>query len=136
MSLINYSTEKIFDRLLNNKSNKNYWNYISELRKRKSETIFEKSIALTQSEIVKEKIIGINILAQFGHPRLHLKEILKTYFKLLETANDKNVISSLLYAIGHNNDKLTEKQIGIICSYKNHKKRKCKTRFGLCHSWN
>jgi len=121
MSLTNYSNEKLFDRILNNKSNKNYWKYISELRKRKTKDIFEKSIELTKSEISKEKKIAINILAQFGYPRLHQKEILKTYFNLLKTEKDKNVISSILYAIGHNNDNLTEKQIDIVCSFKNHK---------------
>lgn len=121
MDLINYSTEKLFERLLNNKSNKNYWNFIGELRKRKEKGIFEKSIELTKSEIAKEKIIGINILAQFGFPRLHSKEILKTYFDLLKTETDKNIISSILYGIGHNNDNLSEKQINIVCAYKNHK---------------
>ncbi|WP_337964809.1 hypothetical protein [uncultured Flavobacterium sp.] len=121
MSLVNYSNEKLFERLLNNKSSKNYWNFITELRKRKDNDIFEKSVELTKSEIVKEKIIGINILAQFGFPRLHLKEILKIYFDLLKTETDKNVISSILYGIGHNNDNLTDKQINVICAYKDHK---------------
>lgn len=121
MSLTNFSNEKLFDRILNNKSNINYWKYISELRKRKSKDIFEKSIELTKSEISKEKIIGVNVLAQFGYPRLQQKEILKRYFSLLKTDKDKNVISSILYAIGHNNDNLTEKQIDIVCSFKNHK---------------
>lgn len=121
MSLVNYSNEKLFERLLNNKSNKNYWNFISELRRRKDNNIFERSIELTKSEIVKEKIIGINVLAQFGFPRLHLKEILKVYFDLLKTETNKNIISSILYGIGHNNDNLTEKQIAQICAYKDHK---------------
>ncbi|MEA9411932.1 hypothetical protein [Flavobacterium sp. PL02] len=121
MDLINYSADKLFEKLLNNKSNRNYWKFISELRKRNEDGIFEKSIELTKSEIVKEKIIGINILAQFGYPRLYLKKILKRYFDLLKKEIDKNVISSILFGIGHNNDNLTEKQINIICAYKNHK---------------
>jgi HEAT repeat protein len=121
MSLVNYSNEKLFERLLNNKSNKNYWNFITELRRRRDKDIFEKSVELMKSEIAKEKIIGINILAQFGFPRLHLKVILKIYFDLFKTETDKNVISSILYGIGHNNENLTEKQIDIICVYKVHK---------------
>lgn len=116
-----FSNDKIFLRLLKNKTSKNYWKYITELRKRKTEDIFLKSIEFTKSNISNEKIIGINILAQFGYPRLHLKEILRVFFRLLKSETDKNVISSLLYAIGHNNKNLTEKQIEIICSYKNHK---------------
>ena len=119
--LTEFSNEKIFSRLLKNKTSENYWKYISELRKRKTEDVFDKAVELTKSEVSKEKIIGINILAQFGYPRLHLKEILSTLFKLLKTETDKNVISSLLYAIGHNNEKLTEKQIESIAPYKNHK---------------
>lgn len=119
--LTEFSNEKIFSRLLKNKTSENYWKYISELRKRKNKDIFDNAIELTKSEISKEKIIGINILAQFGYPRLHLKEILSVFFRLLKTETDKNVISSVLYAIGHNNEKLTQKQIETICSYKNHK---------------
>jgi HEAT repeat protein len=121
MNLTNYSNEKIFDRLLNNKSNDNYWNYISELRKRKSKDIFQKSILLTNSEIPKERIIGIDILAQFGYPRLYKKIILKKFFQLLKNETDKYAISSLFYGIGHNNENLTDKQIQLICSFKKHK---------------
>jgi HEAT repeat protein len=119
--LTEFSNDKIFSRLLKNKSSENYWKYISELRKRKTEDIFDKAVELTKSEVSKEKIIGINILAQFGYPRLHLKEISSAFFRLLKIETDKNIISSLLYGIGHNNEKLTEKQIETICSYKNHK---------------
>ena len=119
--LTEFSNEKIFSRLLKNKSSKNYWKFILELRKRKTKDIFDKAIELTSSEISKDKIIGINILAQFGHPRLHVKKILSTLFKLLKNETDKNVISSILYGIGHNNENLTEKQIEIICSYQDHK---------------
>lgn len=119
--ITNYSNKEIFSRLLNNKSKANYWNYISELRKRKTEDIFEKSISLTKSENINEKKIGINVLAQFGFPRKHKSRILKTFFNLLKTEKDKNVISLIFYGIGHNNEKLTEKQIEQICAFKNHK---------------
>ncbi|KRD06513.1 hypothetical protein ASE21_20385 [Flavobacterium sp. Root901] len=121
MSITNYSNERLFHRLLNNKSSKNYWKYIGELRKRTEKSVFQKSSELIKSEKAKEKIIGINILAQFGFPRLHLKQILKLYFNLLKTETDKNVISSVFYGIGHNNEHLNDKQIDIICYYKDHK---------------
>lgn len=119
--IVNYSNEKIFSRLLNNKSNENYWNYISELRKRKSKDIFDKSITLIQSELSREKIIGINVLAQFGYPRIHKKTILKKFFDLLKSEKDKYIVSALFYGIGHNNEILTNKEIALICSFKNHK---------------
>lgn len=119
--LNDYSTDKIFLRLLNNKSKQNYWNYISELRKRKSKEIFDKSIILIQSKSVQERIIGINILSQFGFPRLHKKKILKKFFNLLKTEKDKYAIKSILYGIGHNNEDLSKKQLEFISSFKNHK---------------
>lgn len=119
--LTNYKTEKIFARLLKNKSKKNYWNYVSELRKRKSEEIFKKSVLFTKSDSLKERILGVNILAQFGFPRLHKKEIINILFKLLKEETDKGILSSILYGISHNNEKLNIKQIDLLCSFKTHK---------------
>jgi len=119
--LTNFTTKKIFTRLLTNKSAKNYWNYISELRKRKTEEIYKKSTLLTKSDSLKERVLGVNILAQFGLPRLHKKEIINILFELLETETDKEIISSILYGISHNNEKLNLKQIKFLCSFTTHK---------------
>ena len=110
-----FSNDEIFARLFKNKSN--YWNYIRELRKRKSKDIYEKVIKLTTSIDNNKKVIGINILAQFGYPRNHKKQILKTYFNLLKSESNLKVISSILYGIGHNNEGLTENQIDLICRF-------------------
>ncbi|MNK92940.1 putative lyase [compost metagenome] len=115
--ITSFSTPEIFRRLLNNKSKTNYWRYIMELRKRKSAEIYNRAIELTKSSDKKEKIIGINILAQFGNPRIHKNQTLKIYFNLLKEEDDIYVVSSILYAIGHNNEKLTENQIEFICHY-------------------
>lgn len=119
--ITNYSTQKLFIRLLTNKSKANYWNYIIELRKRKTNEIFKKSIVLTQSNSIKERIIGINILAQFGQPRQHKKEIIQIFFKLLQSETNKYVISAVFFGIGHNNEKLTNKQVNILTSFQKHK---------------
>ncbi len=119
--LFSYSDEKVFSRLINNKCSDNYWNYIYILRKRKSKEIFEKSILLTVSESAKERIIGIDVLGQFGHPRLHQKVILKKYFHLLKKETDQDALSSVLFGIGHNNESLTTEQLDVICSFRNHK---------------
>lgn len=119
--LINYKTGKIFERLLTNKSKENYWNYVRELRKRKTDEIFRNSILLTKSESAKERMIGTDILAQFGFPRYRKKEIIDLFFELLTSESDKKVISSILYGIGHNNEKLTKKQVKFLCSFCNHK---------------
>ncbi|MAQ39627.1 HEAT repeat domain-containing protein [Mesonia oceanica] len=119
--LTNYKTEKIFERLLTNKSKENYWKYISELRKRKTDEIFKKSILLTKSESAKERMIGTDVLAQFGFPRRHKKEIINLFFQLLKSESYKKVISSIFYGIGHNNEKLTNRQVEFLCSFCTHK---------------
>lgn len=119
--LTNYTTEKIFIRLINNKSNENYWKYIQELRKRKTDAIYKKSLLLIDSNSIKEKIIGLDVLNQFGYPRLHQKEIIQLFFKLLKSETDKEVLSSILYGISHNNESLTNEQVDFLCSLKTHK---------------
>ncbi len=119
--LTNYKTEKIFDRILTNKSKENYWKYVRELRKRKTDEIFTKSVLLTKSKSAKERMIGTDVLAQFGFPRRHKKEIINLFFELLKSESDKKVISSILYGIGHNNEKLTNRQVEFLCSFRNHK---------------
>ncbi len=120
-NLIHYTTQKIFTRLISNKSEKNYWNYIRELRKRKTEDIFQRSISLTKSELLQERILGVDIIAQFGYPRLHKKEIISILFELLKQETDKTITYSILYAIGHNNENLTKKQVELLCSFKTNK---------------
>ena len=116
-----FSNEEIFTRLLKNKSKSNYWKYISELRKRKSTEIYQKATELSNSNHDKEKVIGIDILAQFGYPRKHKKQTLRNYFNLLKSKNSIKVLSSILYGIGHNNESLTGNQIDIICRFKSNR---------------
>ncbi len=116
-----FTDEEILSRLLKNKSKTNYWNYIRELRKRKSTTTYQKATELTNSENNVEKVIGINILAQFGYPRKHKNRNLNTYFKLLKTENSIKTVSSILYGIGHNNENLSESQIDLICQFQSNK---------------
>ncbi|MNK89846.1 putative lyase [compost metagenome] len=113
MSKEQWTTEKLFSRLQNNKSKKSYWDYITILRQRTTKEVFEKSVQFAQSKNPKEKIIGIDVLAQLGiPPRPFQKQTIKLFFELLETENNTKVLKSLLIAIGHNNENLTNKQIG------------------------
>lgn len=116
-----FTTEEIFNRLFTNKSKTNYWRYITELRQRKTSDIYEKATELANAKDVNEKVIGIDILAQFGYPRKYSKQTLKTYFNLLKSENSIKVVSSALYGIGHNNENLTTYQINFICNYHTHK---------------
>tara|TARA_B110000240_G_scaffold150428_1_gene166633 strand:- start:307 stop:753 length:447 start_codon:yes stop_codon:yes gene_type:complete len=74
MSRKNWTSEKIFTRLLNNKTQKTFWENVSELRKRSNKVVYNQAFKLANSEIDKEKIIGIYVLAQLGFdPRFHQK---------------------------------------------------------------
>ena len=74
MSRKNWSSEKIYERLLANKSKKTYWDNISELRSRPNKEVYERAYSLTNSNSKKEIIIGIHILSQLGFdPRFFKK---------------------------------------------------------------
>lgn len=122
MSRTNWTNDKLLSRLINNKTDKSRWNNISVLRKRPSKELFAKCVELIKSNNPKIRKIGIDILAQLGlPPRPFLNETLKIYFELLDTENAPDVLMSLLYSIGHNNDKLDNEQIEKICSFINTK---------------
>jgi HEAT repeat protein len=118
MSRNNWTDDKLLTRLLNNKSDKTRWDNISAIRKRPSEGLFSKCVKLTKSKDPKARSIGIDILAQMGWPpRPFLKQTLKLYFDLLNIENDPEVLMSLLFAIGHNNDNLNKRQIEKLCTF-------------------
>jgi len=122
MNKKNWTTEKLFTRLLNNKSKKSYWEYISILRSRPDEDVFRQCVTLTRSDIPKNKITGIDVLAQLGlPPRPFYNETMDIYFKLLETEKEPSVIMSILCGIGHNNENLSKAQIKKLCAYKDTK---------------
>ena len=100
MSKENWTTEKLFTRLLNNKSKKSYWEHIDILRSRSDEDVFRQCVELTVSGIPKNRKIGIDILAQLGvPPRPFYHETIDIYFKLLEREKEPAVIMSILYGI-------------------------------------
>lgn len=118
MSKEQWTDEKLFSRLEKNKSQKIYWDYISILRQRTTKEIFEKSVQFAQSKNPKEKIIGIDILAQLGiPPRPFVKQTTMLFFDLLKDEKNPKVLRCLLFAIGHNNENLTNKQIGKLAEF-------------------
>lgn len=119
MTRINWTNEKLFTRLLKNKSDEAHWNNIRELRSRASNDIFEKACELIKSEKTKERIIGAEILSQFGlPPRPLIKPILKLFFETLKKERDSKVISTIFYGIGHNSEHITKRDIEFICKFK------------------
>lgn len=120
MSRKNWTNEKIFFRLINNKSDKTYWENIRELRSRPTIDVFNHSVKLINSSKPRERNIGIDILAQLGFPpRPFFKESGKQFFEILNKEKDPKVLRSVLYAIGHNNNKLKFDEIAILASHKN-----------------
>ena len=120
MSRKNWTDEKIFFRLLNNKSDKTYWENIREIHSRPTVNVFNTCVNLINSSKPKERNIGIDILAQLGFPpRPFFKESRKLFFRVLNKEKDTRVLRSVLYAIGHNNNKLKLEEISILASYKN-----------------
>lgn len=121
MSRHNWTDEKLFFRLLNNKSGKTYWDNIKTLRSKGTKYVFDKSHDLTNSQNTKEKIIGIDLLAQLGlPPRPFYNETIQIYFKLLSTETEPKVLLSILYGIGHNNQNLDLPQTNQISTFKKH----------------
>ncbi len=121
MSRKNWANDKLFSRLINNKTQRTYWDNVSELRRRPSIDVFEKSTSFARSINDKEKIIGIDILAQLGiNPRFKQSETIKLYFELIDAEQNDKVLTSILYGISHNNENLTKKQVEKLVTYKNH----------------
>lgn len=130
MSRKNWTSEKIFTRLLTNKTRKTYWDNIRELRQRPNKNVFEKAVELGQSNIEKEKVIGIDILAQLGiKPRFKQKETIDLCFKLLEIEQSPKILESILFALSHNNESMNNIQVSKIIRFKNH--RYSDVRFGV-----
>ena len=119
MSRIKWTDEKLFFRLLNNKSDKTYWENIRELRTRPKTNIFNTCVKLAKSSDAKKRIIGIDILAQLGSlPRPFFKEANKIFFEILKKEKNQKVLSTLLYAIGHNNKNLKSEEINTLILFK------------------
>lgn len=120
-----WTDEKLFFRLLNNKSDKTYLENIRVLRSRPSKAVFNQCIALAHSNNVKHKCIGIDILAQLGgghsSPRLFQNETIQLCFELLEHEKEIDVLSKVLYCIGHaNSHDLTQPQVDKLATFKTH----------------
>lgn len=123
MSRKDWSSEKIFERLLTNKSDKTYWDNIHELRSRATKETFNRCCELIKSEKAKERIIAVDVLAQLGLERPFQKQTLKLYFKLLKNEENPDVIASILYGIGHNNSEtLNDSHLKLLASYKDDKR--------------
>jgi HEAT repeat protein len=118
MSKNNWTAEKLFQRLLTNKSEKAYWENIVLLRKRPTSAVFEKCLELTKSDILKERAAGINVLAQLGtSPRPFYRQSIRLFFELLETEKEPDILGTILSSIAHNKNDLSKTQIDKLCTF-------------------
>lgn len=121
MSRKDWTDEELFFRLLNNKSEKAYWENMSVLRSRPNIYVFTRSKELIKSSDPKERVIGIDILAQLGlPPRPYVSETLELYFDILRTETDIETLESTLYGVCHNNESLDDMQVECLCSFQSH----------------
>ena len=125
-----WTDEKLFKRLLTNKTKKTYWQNISELRSRPNQYVFDRAIELIETNNDNEIIIGVDIIAQLGFkPRFKQKELIDICFDLLSREQTPKVLETILFAISHNNNILNEDHILTLIDLKTH--RYCIVRYAL-----
>jgi hypothetical protein len=133
MSRKTWTNDKLFTRLLANKSDKTYWDNITELHLRSTEDVFTKCCELIKSRNKKANIVGIDVLSQLGLGRPFQNETLQLFFEVLENAEDSEIIRSVLSGIGHNNHQtLNDSQIKFLSTFKDHIEPE--VRYGLVFS--
>lgn len=130
MSRNNWTNDKLFERLLNNKSTNTYRDNIKALWNRPEKDVFKKGKDLTRSALPHERRIGIDVLSQLGGmDRPFAAETLALYLKILPKEHDPKVLESILHGIGHNNTGLQNQDIDKLSSLKKH--NYAVVRFGL-----
>jgi HEAT repeat protein len=81
-----------------------YWDAVSTLRKRATPKIYKIARCLCRSSNPNARVVGIDILAQFGHRIRHYplrKRRIRFLLKMLEAETDPEALNSLGVAFGH-----------------------------------
>lgn len=125
----NYTDEQLFYRLLHNKTRRSDWSYIRELRSRTTRSVYERAIALTFTTDQRAILAGINIMAQFGHPRRFQSRTMNRFFQVLKNTEDWYIVSTILVSISHNRELLTTDRVQFLSRYR--KSRSVEIRSGL-----
>jgi hypothetical protein len=106
------------------KTETNYWNQITPLRQFVNKEMISECFQLIDSDDVKYKQIGIDILCQLGQNRkVFVKELLEKIFTIFEASLDEKLICTGLFAIGHNNKYLKVNQIKILEKFQTSKSK-------------
>ncbi|MCY0970016.1 hypothetical protein [Chryseobacterium wangxinyae] len=125
--------DKLFERAHIAKTENNYWNQIFELRKFVGEKMIYQCFSLIDSEDLKSKQIGIDILSQLGINRKNfIKQLFERIFEIFEIFENEKLIYTSLIALGHNNQSLKTKHFKALQKFKNSKSSKI--RYALTFS--
>lgn len=129
----NTETKDLFEKAYKAKTEKNYWNQVTQLRSFVNKEMVSECFMLIDSDDLKSKQIGIDVLCQLGRNRKNfIKELLEKLFYIFETTSDEKLICTSLFAIAHNNEYLKDKDIKTLEKF-NHSTSK-DIRYALVHS--
>jgi HEAT repeat protein len=94
------------------------WAAIWELRHRATREVFDVARALCENADPEKRVVGVNILAQFGvEPRPFWEEILDIFFKLIDTEQDTDVLNAVGVGLGHTSE---PRKVNPLLRLKNH----------------
>lgn len=97
-------TFKLFDKAYHAKTNNNYWNQISKLRGCIDQEMVSNCFKLIDSKDLKYQQIGIDVLSQLGSNRkAFIRKMIDKIFEILEITDNEKLITTGLFALGHNN---------------------------------
>jgi HEAT repeat protein len=114
------SIETLFDKLFTDSSTETHWNYITELVQREPEICMHKAASLVSSNLLKEKIIGVQLFIKLYYSKYNSEKILNIFFHLLKSEQEERVIDLLISVMDIDNKNLTDEQIDLLCTFKNH----------------
>lgn len=111
---------KLFAKAHKAKTDTNYWNQIFELRKFSNQEMISECFALIESDDFKSKQIGIDVLSQLGKERKNfIPKMFEKIFEIFESHTNQKLISTSLFAIGHNNEFIKNKHLKVLEKFKN-----------------
>ncbi|WP_298519517.1 hypothetical protein [uncultured Kordia sp.] len=113
--------EILFEKLLATTESQKQWEYIAELAKRKPETSFHKGHVLITSNSYIERLIGTRIFVKLYDSDYKSDKIMITFFDLLKSEEEEEIISLILSVIGYDNKNFSEQQIEFLCKFKTYR---------------
>ena len=99
------TTEELIKYALTEEDEDAAWDAVGILHFRGNREVFEAAKNLCESNNLKERRLGVDILGQLGVPkRTFLDESLAILFKLIDSEQDSNILYAIGIALGHIGD--------------------------------